>query len=1171
MRRSLLRIYPFALLAVFAACLPAQNVFVLPAQSSGSPNVAVFAADPFNATASPINLNPNSAAGYIAAATFVVPASNGKYYIVSNSSGSVNPTVVSVTQNPDGSFGAATPVAASLAGALDAVITPDGKWLYVVSGAGLVTLIDASKDTIAGSSLYYGGNVAGIAPSLDSKTVFILTNGAGGAHLSAVPAATGAIVNPVSIPGTATGLAVGPNGLAYASTQNGVLELDPVTHKPRFTFAVSGRPGNLAFTPDGKLGIAVNQTPSTGPALFVFDLVGHTVATTIPDSSFNGATLDQVLPVSNNRVFAYSSSADSLFDVTLNPPTVAPFQFATAGTVTGAAVSNDVASGSHASTQYLFFTSGNTIYRYDIIAGQVTGQQNLSVAPGALVFAAQPLVNGTPATILTYGDQQSISPKGTTGPLVVRVLDAQGRPLAGVQVTFSTTATDVTFSSATATTTKDGYATTTVTATTTGQDTITAKAATLTATFTVNIGGGSTGPSQAGCLTVTAGQGQMVYQNFGAQSPLTVEVTDPSGNPLSGQKVVFTLTGDNIGTISGGANSTPGSGTTQELTVITDDNGLASINFLANSLLPGGIPYDQTQISAQGPCGTSVTFYTTVFKDPQSAFISVLSAPTAPLTVSKGGKLVGAFKAAVGSTLGNVAHVGVFTESVPFPSRTDTTPAPPAVCDGLFALSDTTGTASCDLIATGKPGTYTIWFSVGYFSDYGPYTLVITAGAPSTMTIVSGNNQSGTPGQQLPAPLTVKVTDNNGALLSGAALTWTVVSGSATLTNTSSVTDSNGVGSAKVTLGNSLGPVQIKVSTGAVSQTFSLSIAAPVASMHLVSGGGQTAAASAPFAQPIVVQVLDAAGGPVSGLNVAFNVTTGAATLSSPTATTDAQGNASVNVKAGNTPGNVIVTATAGAISATAALTITGTGPTSLVFLNGAGFTRSVAPGSIVAIQGSSLVPNLTGVFTPNNIVGPLPTTLQGVTVTFNGVAAPIFSVSNVSGVQQVVVQAPYELAGSTSANVSITASDGGNASATVPIQPYAPGIFETTAFGARQIVAVHASDGTYVSPTSPAKPGENIIIFATGLGQTTPPLATDQAGAAGQKLANFFSTFVGIYNAGVPLVKVEAAPGLIGVYEMTITVPSDAAANSAAPINILEYDASGKPYYAQGSYLPIQ
>jgi uncharacterized protein (TIGR03437 family) len=138
-----------------------------------------------------------------------------------------------------------------------------------------------------------------------------------------------------------------------------------------------------------------------------------------------------------------------------------------------------------------------------------------------------------------------------------------------------------------------------------------------------------------------------------------------------------------------------------------------------------------------------------------------------------------------------------------------------------------------------------------------------------------------------------------------------------------------------------------------------------------------------------------------------------------------------------------------------------------------------------------------------------------------------------------------------------------------VPIVPYAPGIFETTAFGPRQAVALHASDGSYVTPTNPAHHGENIIIYLTGLGQTTPATGTNQAGLANQQLANT-NIYAGLNNSGVPTGPVVAAPGLVGVYTLTLTVPNNAPTGNV-PLNVVEYDSANNPYYAQGSFLPIQ
>jgi hypothetical protein len=78
-----------------------------------------------------------------------------------------------------------------------------------------------------------------------------------------------------------------------------------------------------------------------------------------------------------------------------------------------------------------------------------------------------------------------------------------------------------------------------------------------------------------------------------------------------------------------------------------------------------------------------------------------------------------------------------------------------------------------------------------------------------------------------------------------------------------------------------------------------------------VSGDGQELLLNAP-SQPLVVLVTDSAGQPVAGITVSFYVTSGSATVNSPSATTDAQGRAATTVTATSLqPATVIIEATA--------------------------------------------------------------------------------------------------------------------------------------------------------------------------------------------------------------------------------------------------------------------
>lgn len=101
------------------------------------------------------------------------------------------------------------------------------------------------------------------------------------------------------------------------------------------------------------------------------------------------------------------------------------------------------------------------------------------------------------------------------------------------------------------------------------------------------------------------------------------------------------------------------------------------------------------------------------------------------------------------------------------------------------------------------------------------------------------------------------------------------------------------------------------------------------ASVSPLGGDGQSAPAGAAFGTPLQVQVLDGLGDPAAGAPVTFSVTSGAATVTpSEPVITDAAGQASVQLTAGNQPGPVTVTATTpGATSATFTATVTAPPP----------------------------------------------------------------------------------------------------------------------------------------------------------------------------------------------------------------------------------------------------
>jgi uncharacterized protein (TIGR03437 family) len=150
--------------------------------------------------------------------------------------------------------------------------------------------------------------------------------------------------------------------------------------------------------------------------------------------------------------------------------------------------------------------------------------------------------------------------------------------------------------------------------------------------------------------------------------------------------------------------------------------------------------------------------------------------------------------------------------------------------------------------------------------------------------------------------------------------------------------------------------------------------------------------------------------------------------------------------------------------------------------------TNAVAPGSIVAIFGTSLTDGTSCLYPCSPTFGSngrLNTTMTGAQVTVNGTPAPIFY----SMPSQLGVEIPTELTG-TSATVRVTVNGQASALATISLSPVSPGIFTVTADGQEAGAFTHI-DGSLVTPQNPAHAGEVVILYATGLGQVTPSVPT--------------------------------------------------------------------------------
>ncbi|MBZ5604926.1 MAG: hypothetical protein LAO79_21730, partial [Acidobacteriia bacterium] len=182
--------------------------------------------------------------------------------------------------------------------------------------------------------------------------------------------------------------------------------------------------------------------------------------------------------------------------------------------------------------------------------------------------------------------------------------------------------------------------------------------------------------------------------------------------------------------------------------------------------------------------------------------------------------------------------------------------------NGLNGFNLETGTAlgvSIDpsRIAVDKDGTI-------YLTDQGNDRIrKLVPQIATAMSIVAGNNAKGAPGALV--PISVQVIDSAGNAVGNALVSFSVTSGSATLSNSTANTDGGGIASIQVTLGQTTGPVTITASASKVAPVaFSLTVTpppvtTPVPQLDSVQGSG--------FSTPLVVALSTGGIATVKGKN----------------------------------------------------------------------------------------------------------------------------------------------------------------------------------------------------------------------------------------------------------------------------------------------------------------
>jgi uncharacterized protein (TIGR03437 family) len=207
--------------------------------------------------------------------------------------------------------------------------------------------------------------------------------------------------------------------------------------------------------------------------------------------------------------------------------------------------------------------------------------------------------------------------------------------------------------------------------------------------------------------------------------------------------------------------------------------------------------------------------------------------------------------------------------------------------------------------------------------------------------------------------------------------------------------------------------------------------------------------------------------------------------------------------------------------------------------VNGASFAGGgVVPGEIATAFGTNLTSaagiNLTSVL-------PLPSTFLNDSLIVNNKQVALFAVDSVNGQQQINFQVPWEVATGPNATIAVSNGDTAGASISVPVLTAQPGIFNYSAGGNTFGAILHA-DFQLADTAHPAKPGETVLIYCTGLGAVSSPPADGEPGK-GQPTVATPTVTIGGTKATVSFSGL--APGFVGLYQINVEVPDGLAAGN--------------------------
>ncbi len=209
-----------------------------------------------------------------------------------------------------------------------------------------------------------------------------------------------------------------------------------------------------------------------------------------------------------------------------------------------------------------------------------------------------------------------------------------------------------------------------------------------------------------------------------------------------------------------------------------------------------------------------------------------------------------------------------------------------------------------------------------------------------------------------------------------------------------------------------------------------------------------------------------------------------------------------------------------------------------------------VSPGSLIAVFGSQLAAAQAQASSL-----PLPILLSNTTLYLGAEPLPlIFSSSG-----QVNAMMPYDVAPDATHPLIAQTGTALSAPQTVLVASARPAVFTVDQSGTGAGVIVHGSTNALITSSNPARPGEVVVIYCSGLGAVTPQVPAGTATPLNSLTTTVNTVIATIGGASANVLFAGISPGSTGLYQVNAVVPTGLPNSDATPL-ILSVGAQTSP-----------